>query len=88
MLVEKSKTYSRGLIKMPKFGGGKKSGKGSHGSLNKAGKVRASTPKIEPTPKRTKGTHPRCRNRKRYVKEFLRPEPFTLTPKKGSRYKR
>jgi len=67
-------------------GKGKKSGKGSHGSLTKAGKVRSLTPKVEKT--RRKKRHPRARNRKNYEKRFLKPEPFTLTPKKGSRYKR
>ena len=69
-------------------GQGKTSGKGSHGSLTKAGKVRDSTPKIPPTPRSSKRKHPRCRNRKNYEKRFVKPEPFTLTPKKGSRYKR
>jgi len=70
---------------MPKFGGGKKSGKGSHGSLTKAGKVRNSTPKVEGLHR--KKPHPRARNRKNYEKRFLKPEPFTLTPRKRSRYK-
>lgn len=76
---------------MVKSSGGsskRKSGKGSHGSLTKAGKVRDSTPKIPPTPRSSKRRHPRCRNRKNYEKRFVKPEPFTLTPKKGSRYKR
>jgi small subunit ribosomal protein S30e len=41
----------------------------THGSLTKAGKVRAQTPKIDGTPKRS--PTPRHRNRVNYVKRFL-----------------
>lgn len=41
----------------------------THGSLTKAGKVRAQTPKIEGAPK--KSAIPRRRNRRNYVKRFL-----------------
>jgi small subunit ribosomal protein S30e len=46
----------------------------THGSLTKAGKVRAQTPKIEGTPR--KSTIPRRKNRANYVKRILAaPEP-------------
>ena len=41
----------------------------THGSLTKAGKVRAQTPKIEGTPRRSPS--PRRRNRSNYVKRVL-----------------
>jgi small subunit ribosomal protein S30e len=41
----------------------------THGSLTKAGKVRAQTPKIEGTPR--KSLSPRRRNRSNYVKRVL-----------------
>jgi len=41
----------------------------THGSLTKAGKVRAQTPKIDGTPRRS--PTPRRRNRVNYVKRFL-----------------
>ncbi len=41
----------------------------THGSLTKAGKVRAQTPRIEGTPK--KSPIPRRRNRVNYVKRVL-----------------
>jgi small subunit ribosomal protein S30e len=41
----------------------------THGSLTKAGKVRAQTPKIESTPR--KSLSPRRRNRANYVKRVL-----------------
>jgi small subunit ribosomal protein S30e len=41
----------------------------THGSLTKAGKVRAQTPKIEGVKK--KGSAPRRRNRRNYVKRVL-----------------
>ncbi len=46
----------------------------THGSLTKAGKVRAQTPKIEGAPR--KSPTPRRRNRVNYVKRILAaPEP-------------
>lgn len=44
---------------------GKRSGKGSHGSTTKAGKVRGQTPKIPPTNLRKKRI-PRINTRRRY----------------------
>ena len=41
----------------------------THGSLTKAGKVRAQTPKIEGV--KRKGSSPRRRNRRNYVKRVL-----------------
>ena len=41
----------------------------THGSLTKAGKVRAQTPQIEGTPK--KSPIPRKRNKINYVKRFI-----------------
>jgi small subunit ribosomal protein S30e len=41
----------------------------THGSLTKAGKVRAQTPKIEGTPK--KSPNPRKRNRSNYKNRIL-----------------
>jgi small subunit ribosomal protein S30e len=41
----------------------------THGSLTKAGKVRAQTPKIEGTPR--KSLSPSRRNRSNYVKRVL-----------------
>lgn len=46
----------------------------THGSLTKAGKVRAQTPKVEGAPRRSQT--PRRRNRANYVKRVLAaPEP-------------
>ncbi len=41
----------------------------THGSLTKAGKVRAQTPRIDGAPK--KNPSPRHRNRRNYVKRIL-----------------
>lgn len=41
----------------------------THGSLTKAGKVRAQTPKIEGTPK--KNSAPKKRNRMNYAKRVI-----------------
>ncbi|OYT30689.1 MAG: 30S ribosomal protein S30e [Thermoprotei archaeon] len=41
----------------------------SHGSLNKAGKVRNATPKIPPQPK--KNLIPRRRNRRNYLRRII-----------------
>ncbi len=43
----------------------------SHGSLNKAGKVRNATPKIPPIPR--KNPFPRRRNRRNYMKRIVYP---------------
>lgn len=53
----------------------------SHGSLTKAGKVRAQTPKIEP--KGRKNKPPRMRNRLEYVVRVLNPKP-----EQGRRFRR
>lgn len=49
----------------------KKGGKGSHGSLTKAGKVRSTTPKISATVNHNK-LGPKQRNRRNYEKRFIR----------------
>ena len=41
----------------------------THGSLTKAGKVRAQTPKVEGTPR--KSMAPRRRNRSNYIKRYV-----------------
>ncbi len=45
---------------------------GSHGSLTKAGKVRESTPKVHGRVRRT--PIPRIRNKRNYVRRFIRGE--------------
>ncbi|MCS7143105.1 MAG: 30S ribosomal protein S30e [Aigarchaeota archaeon] len=47
----------------------------SHGSVTKAGKVRAQTPKIEPKPH--KFLPPRLRNRQNYFKRVLNAQATT-----------
>lgn len=46
-----------------------RSGRGTHGSLTKAGRVRASTPKV---PKKEKGPRPgpRINNRRKYIRRL------------------
>ncbi len=49
----------------------KKGGKGTHGSLTKAGKVRNTTPKVPATVKHNK-LGPKQRNRRNYMKRIIR----------------
>jgi ribosomal protein S30 len=49
---------------------GRKGGRGTHGSLTKAGKVRAQTPVVEKSPKKKK-TDPLRSYRKKYEERFL-----------------
>jgi small subunit ribosomal protein S30e len=46
----------------------KKGGRGTHGSITKAGKVRMQTPKILPSIKHNKKSFPRYRKRRNYEK--------------------
>jgi len=48
----------------------RKAGKGSHGSLTKAGKVRSGTIKVERTSKQKKNG-PRMQNRRKYKNRIL-----------------
>ena len=57
---------SRGK-KVVQVGRGRKGGRGTHGSITKAGKVRSMTPKIVPKEKEPNPS-PRVGNRKRYEK--------------------
>lgn len=64
---------------MSKSSGGKRSGKGSHGSTTKAGKVRQQTPKIPATNLR-KSKIPRINARRKYHYRFeLDYDPKTRT---------
>jgi len=60
----------------------KKGGRGTHGSISKAGKVRQQTPKIPPSVKHNKKSFPRYRNRRNYEKREL------LRCKSGQNYLR
>ena len=54
----------------------------THGSLTKAGKVRAQTPKIEGTPK--KSPNPRKRNKANYTKRILSSREESFSRRRGS----
>jgi ribosomal protein S30 len=65
-LKERKKQEERGQSS------GKKGGRGTHGSLTKAGKVRSTTPKIEKTNlKKRKG--PRMQTRHKFMRSLTHP---------------
>ena len=68
-----TKSEDKEAKKREERGQGKKGGRGTHGSMTKAGKVRQQTVKVDKTVIR-KNKHPSTRNRERYIALLYREE--------------